>query len=212
MRLLQKRFPKGSREFEVIDDTVYVRMKGLLKKEKLTIDLSRLNPDPVLNGAELEFHSRAGHGLTLSLFLDKPNANEFKAFVDVLKQRIANEGNAFASAEAVSQEAPRPDAPGWNVYSEPPDFEDSDEPLDKTDFPSVNVERLDGDITMLKTYLEEDAIKPLVNSLEMLKAEPDNETAFQEMLNIYKDLGIYQGAVLTYAPYLKALLSLTIRS
>ena len=212
MKLLQKRFPKGSREFEIIDDVVYVRTKGLLKEEKMAVGLSTLNPDPVVNGSELEFHSRAGHGLTLSLFLNKPNADEFNAFVDELKQRIVTEDNSYASAEAVSHETSRPEAPGWNVYEEPPAFEEADEVLDRTVFPSVNAERVDGDITMLKTYLDDDAIKPLIDSLETLRAEPDNEAAFQKMVDIYQDLGIYQGGVLTYAPYLKALLSLTIRA
>ena len=208
MKLLQKRFPKGRREFEIIDDAVYVRMKGLLKEEKLAIDLSTLNPDPVVNGSELEFHGRGRHGLTLSLFLDKPNADEFNAFIDALKQGILGEDETLASAGEVSQ----PEAPGWNVYAEPPAFEEAEEVLDDTDFPSVNVDRMDGDITMLKTYLDDDAIKPLIDSLETLKSEPDNKAAFQKMLNTYNGLGIYQGAVLTYAPYLKALLSLTIRS
>lgn len=210
MKLLQKRFPIGSREFEIIDDVVYVRIKGLIKEEKLAIDLSRLSSDPVVNGSELEFRGRGGHGLTLSLFLDKPNANEFNAFVEALKQSISGEDNA-ADAEALAQEASRPEAPGWNVYAEPPAFEEAEEVLEKTVFPSVNVERLDGDITMLKTYLDDDAIKPLIDVLETLKAEPDNEVVFQKMLDTYKGLGIYQGAVLTYAPYLKALLSLSIR-
>ena len=210
MKIIQKRFPKGSREFEIIDDAVYVRVKGFLKEEKLAIDLSKLNPDPVVNGSELVFRGRAGHGLTLSLFLDKPSADEFNAFVDALKQGILAEDKALAGVE-VSHEVSRPDAPGWNVYAEPPSFEEAEEALDETVFPSVNVERMDGDITMLRTYLDDDAIKPLIDSLETLKSEPDNKVAFKKMLDTYNGLGIYQGAVLTYAPYLKALLSLTIR-
>ena len=58
MKLIQKRFLKGTREFEILDeDAVYVRIKGLLKEEKLTVSLSMLNPEPVVNGSELEFYS-----------------------------------------------------------------------------------------------------------------------------------------------------------
>ncbi|MEA1890977.1 MAG: hypothetical protein U9N50_14520 [Pseudomonadota bacterium] len=37
--------------------------------------------------------------------------------------------------------------------------------------------------------------------------EPEDEAAYQKMLDAFNDLGIKTGAVLTYAPYLKALLS-----
>lgn len=60
---------------------------------------------------------------------------------------------------------------------------------------------------MLKTYLDEGDIKPLLDSLERPNSEPQNEAAFQNMVEAYNDLGVRQGAVLTYAPYIKALLS-----
>ena len=65
---------------------------------------------------------------------------------------------------------------------------------------------------MLKTYLDENDIKPLLDSLETLKAEPQNEAAFRETVDAFNDLGINQGAVLTYAPYLSVLLSQSIWS
>jgi len=212
IKLIQKRFLKGTREFEIIEDTVYVRIKGLLKEEKLTVGLSILNPEPVVNGSELEFHSRSRNGPMLSLFLNKPNAEEFNAFVDVLKQRALREDKAFAGVEAVSPETSLPEAPGWNVYEEPPEFGESNEARDKISFQPVKAERVEEDITMLKTYLDEDDIKPLIDSLETLKTEPQNEAAFQKVMDAYNDLGISQGAVLTYASYLKVLLSKSIRS
>ena len=57
------------------------------------------------------------------------------------------------------------------------------------------------------SYLDENDIKPLLDVLETLKAEPENEAAYQEMLDVFNGLGIMQGAVLTYAPYLKILLA-----
>lgn len=209
MKLRQKQFLKGTREFEIIDDAVFVRIKGLLKAEKLTVSLSMLDPEPVLNGSELEFHGRGGRGPLLSLILNEPNAVEFIAFIDTLKQRILEEGNSFASIEAASPDTSLPEAPGWNVYEEPPEFEESGDTQDKSSFQPVNAERLDEDITMLKTYLEEDDIRPLLDSLETLKADPQNEAAFQSVVDAYNDLGANQGAVLTYAPYLKILITNT---
>jgi hypothetical protein len=72
--------------------------------------------------------------------------------------------------------------------------------------PTVYVERLDGNITMLKTYLDEEEINPLLIALEGLKQEPESEAAMQEVMNVFNELGILQGAVLNYATYLKVLL------
>lgn len=211
-KLKQKRFFQGTREFEIIDDAVYVRIKGLLKEEKLAVDVSTLNPEPLVNGSELEFHGRSRQGPMLSLFLNNPNAEEFNVFVDTLKQRALEKGNATSGAGTTSSETSRPEAPGWNVYDEPPDFEDSDETRESTSFEPVNADRINDDITMLKTYLDETDIKPLLDSLETLKAEPQNEAAFQKMVDAFNDLGITQGAVLTYAPYVKVLLSRSVWS
>ena len=154
-KLVQKHFLKGTREFEILDDTVYVRVKGLLKEEKLTVGLSTLNPEPEVNGSELVFHSRSRHGPTLSLFLNQPDAEEFNAFVATLKQRALGEDDLFAEVGASVSEDSRPEALGWNVYEEPPEFEEADETRNKVSFQPVNAERVAGDITMLKTYLDE---------------------------------------------------------
>ncbi len=205
MKLVQKQFPKGSREFEIIDDAVYVRIKGLLKEEKLTVALSMLDPEPVVNGSELEFHGLTRRGPLLSLLLNKPSTDEFNAFVVALRQNIfGNQGVEDETAESA-----RPEAPGWNVYDEPPEFGETSK---KTSFEPLNPERVAEDIAMLKTYLNENDIRPLLDSLELLIAEPANEAAFHKMLEVYKDLGFNQGAVLTYAPYLKVVLSRSIWS
>ncbi|WP_126455811.1 hypothetical protein [Sulfuriflexus mobilis] len=206
MKLVQKRFLKGSREFEIVDDTVYVRIKSLFKEQKLTVDLSTLDPEPVINGSELAFYSPHKGRPVFSLLLNNPNAEKFNAFVDALKQKITGED----SAETVSPETAQ-SALARNVYEEPPEFVESDNAQNEISFQPVNAERLDNDITMLKTYLDEKDIKPLLDSLETLKAEPQNEAAFQKMMDAFNDLGINQGAVLTYATYLKVLASKSVR-
>ena len=208
IKLVQKNFLKGTREFEIIDeDTVYVRIKGLLKEEKVTVSLSMLNPEPVVNDTELEFYSDFKGRPLLSLLVNKPNAEEFNAFVDTLKQKIIGESDPFASVDDDLLATKRSEALARNVYEEPPVFDAPGDAREAVSIQPVNAERLDEDITMLKTYLDEEDIKPLLDSLEALKAEPQNDAAYQQMLVAFNDLGITQGAVLTYASYLKVLLS-----
>jgi hypothetical protein len=119
MKLVQKQFLKGSTEFEIADEVVNVRFKTPFKEEKTTVVLTILNPEPVVNEPYLEFHSRVKCGPLMSLLIDKPNAEEFNAFVDELKQRARQEYNAFAGIKAVAV----PEGLAANVYEEPPEFE-----------------------------------------------------------------------------------------
>ena len=207
MKLVQKRFLKGTREFEIIDDAVFVRIKSLFKEEKLTVGLFTLDPEPVVNGSELEFYSDYKGRPVLSLLLNKPNAVEFNAFIDTLKKKIIGEDDTFASVDDDSPDTKRSEALARNVYEEPPVFEEYAVTREKMSVQPVNAERLGDDITMLKTYLDEEDIKLLLDSLETLKAEPEDEAAYRKMLDAFNDLGIQQGAVLTYTSYLKVLLT-----
>ena len=135
--------------------------------------------------------------------------DEFNRFVLVLKQKISGNEDALAGIEAGTA---RPDALGWNVYDEPPEFDEPGGSREKNSFEPLNPERVAEDITMLKTYLDEDDIQPLLGILEILKAEPANEAAFQKMMDVYNAMGVKQGAVLTYAPYLKVILSRSVWS
>ena len=203
MKLVQKQFLKGSREFEITDDVVNVRIKSRLKEKELTVDLSILNPEPVVNVPFLEFHSRVKCSPLLSLLIDKPNSQEFNAFVDELKQRARQEYKAFAGLRAGSL----PAGMAANVFEEPPEF---DEPgpnrIEKMVKP-VSVESIDSSIQMLEQYLDAEEIRPLLTALEALKAEPENESLFAHLVTAFDDLGPRQGAVLTYAPYIGILLS-----
>jgi len=211
MKLVQKSLLNGTREFELAGDVVNVRIKKLFKEEKLTVGLAILNPEPVINGPCLEFHDRYKGHLLLSLLLNKPNAVEFNAFVDALKQGALGKDTPTAGTETASAESLRAEALARNVYEEPPEFAESDQAGESIDFQPVNPARLADDITMLKTYLDEGDIKPLLDALETLKAKPDNEAAYQKMLDAFNALGITQGAVLTYATYLKVLLSQSLK-
>lgn len=202
MKLVQKQFLKGSREFEILDDTVFVRIKSLFKEEKITVRLDTLDPEPVNNGSELVFYSHYKGRPVMSLLLNKPNSREFNNFIAALKLSILGEDET-----PVNVNASRADALRWNVYEEPPEFGEPDQKHEQTSFPPVKAERIDTDISMLKTYLNADDIRALLDALEALKAEPENKAAFQKMMDAFNALGINQGAVLTYAPYLKVLIS-----
>lgn len=97
MKLTQKHLLKGTQEFELLDDSVNVRIKTRLGKTKEnSVVLAILNPEPELNGSNLEFRSRVKCGPLLSFFVDNPNKEEYEAFVNAVKEKALKEYNAFA--------------------------------------------------------------------------------------------------------------------
>jgi len=200
MKLVQKHPFKGTREFEIVEDVINVRVKSLLREEKITVGLTTLDPDPVINKSCLEFNSRATGAPLLSLFLNRPDAEAFNAFVDVLRLHAQGQQGGYADPDA----AAHPAGFTGNVYEEPPAFEQSASDKKR---PSVNAARVDEDIRMLEQYVDAEEIKPLLVALEALKAEPQSEAAYSQMVNAFNELGLVQGAVLTYAPYITVLLS-----
>lgn len=202
-KLVQKRFLKGTREFEIVGDSVYVRIKSPFKEEKLTLGLSTIDPEPVVTESELEFHGRARTGPLLSLLRDNPNAEEFIAFVGTLKQRVLEEYSAFAGDDAGDQAA----APGGNLHDVPPELADAERASPAKEPIDIDVARLDHSIRELENYRVADDAKPFLAALAALKADPDNESCFEEVVRTFNDLGFTQGAVLTYAPYIGILLS-----
>ena len=202
-KLIQKRFLKGRREFEIVDESVFVRITSLFSGEKITVGLSMLNPEPLVNGEVLEFHSRYKSRPLLTLLLNKPNAKEFNAFVDVLKQRVLEETDATAGSSPSTQ----PEGLKRNVYEEPPEFEKLEPAHVRNKVQTVNVSEIENAIHMLKSYVQDESISPLLTALEALKVEPTSEMHQQQMIKAFHALGITQGAVLTYAPYLSVFVS-----
>jgi hypothetical protein len=96
MKLIQKHLFKGTQEFELRENEIYVRIKTPFQEKKLTVPFEILNPEPVVNNSRLEFHSRVKCGPLLSLYVDKPNPKEFNAFVEAVKEKALREFNAFA--------------------------------------------------------------------------------------------------------------------
>lgn len=205
MKLVQKQFLRGSREFEVLDDMVYVQIKSFMKEEKLSVGLSTLDPEPVIADKELVFNNRNHGRAALSLLLDIPDAKTFNSFVNSLKHKIIGELTGVMPSESENNGSPQ--TLGWNVYDEPPAFDNEADEKEKASFKPVYPEGVEQDISMLKTYMNPAEIQAMLDALEELKAEPNNELVFEKVLKAFDELGFYQGAVLTYAPYLKVLLS-----
>ncbi len=203
MKLVQKRLLKGTREFEIADDLIHVRIRTPFKEEKSTVVLSMLNPEPLVNGPWLEFHSRVrGHPL-LKLYLNEPDAESFARFVETLKRCARAQYDAFAGLRSSDRNA----AFAANSYDEPPEFGEPRKPrLDKGGKP-VSAASIDSSIRMLREHLDSDEINPLIEALENLKSDPGNESNFDRLVTAFDELGPRQGAVLTYAPYVTILLS-----
>ena len=71
---------------------------------------------------------------------------------------------------------------------------------------SMNVGNIDYAIQMLNTYAKEESLKPLISILEALKNDPCNESLSAKLTDTWRNLGIYQGTVLTYVPFFYTLI------
>ncbi len=92
----QKHPFKGSQEFEIIGDVINLRLKKPFKDERIkTVMLAMIDPKPVINKSILEFHSRVPCNPLLALFINKPNKQEFDAFVAKVIAQATHEYNDF---------------------------------------------------------------------------------------------------------------------
>lgn len=204
MKLTQKHLFKGTREFEIVDDHVRLRSKAPFKDEEtITVMLTVLNPEPVITSSALNFTSRVNGETLLSLYLGKPNAQVFNAFVVALKQKALDEYQAFAGLKSVNPSM----GPGANVYDEPPVFADPhmEQPLQVRK--DLDPERIEEALQMLKQYLNGEETTAFMAALEALQSEPKSEALQIQVINAFNELGPAQGAVLTYAPYVGILMS-----
>lgn len=201
-RLEQKQLFKGSRVFELDDDVVNVHIKSRFKQETLTVTLAVLNPEPVINQSCLEFTSRVNNEPLLSLFLAKPNPQEFNDFVNLIKQKAQQEYNAIAGLKALSGSAME-----GNSFDEPPEFDAADANTRVKSGKPVNVEGMQSSIQMLTEYVGVEEIGNLLAAMQALQEDPQNYEKLAQLAREFDRLGPMQGAVLTYAPYIGLLLS-----
>lgn len=66
---------------------------------------------------------------------------------------------------------------------------------------NMNIENIDAAIQALNSYAKEDNLKPLISILEALKKDPHNQSLSVKLTDTWRNLGVYQGTVLTYVPY-----------
>lgn len=71
----------------------------------------------------------------------------------------------------------------------------------------VHAADIDLALNMLTTYMDMQDIKLLVTALETLKTDTENQTYQAQVIDAFNDLGVMQGAALTYAPYLNIFVS-----
>jgi len=202
-KLVQKHLLKGSREFEIVDDAVNVRIKTPFNNEEtLTVMLAVLNPEPVIRKSLLEFTSRVNNEPLLSLFLAKPNPEEFNAFVNLLKRKTQDEFDAFAGLKSGS-------AAGLerNSFEEPPEFDEPGTAPVAGKKKQLRPEDIERAIGMLQEHLDGQEIGQFVAALEKLHSDPMNDGYLAGVVDEFKALGPLQGAVLSYAPYVIAVLS-----
>ena len=91
MKLEQKHIYKGKRSFELVGDAVNVHIDMPFLEKEFTVVLSILIPEPVVKGSTLAFVSAVNREPLIEMFVDKPNPEEFEAFVEAVKQGIIEE-------------------------------------------------------------------------------------------------------------------------
>lgn len=202
LKLVQKQFLRGAQEFEIVGDQLNVRIKTPFREETLSIMLSVLNPEPVIDESSLSFVSRVNGEPLVSMRLAKPDARTFNDFISVLKQKALAEYNAFSGLRTAE---PAAGLPG-NSYEEPPDFGSTDE-LVVPAHRQLNVDDVDTAIRMLQTHVTPGQCDDLIQALSALREDPNDHVRLVEVVRAFGELGGAQGAVLTYAPYLAFLLS-----
>jgi hypothetical protein len=74
-------------------------------------------------------------------------------------------------------------------------------------YKEVIVAKVENSIELLNIYVKDTDIKDFVSLLEELKQNPKDETIIDKLRAELDVLGITQGAILTYAPYINVLLS-----
>lgn len=205
-KLTQKHVLKGTQELEIKGEEVIIRTKAPFKQEEsLSVMLTILNPEPVINKSRLEFVSRVNGEALISLALAKPDVAQFNAFVNTLKESAAAEYNAFVGMSSLNQTA-NPDAGAiGNSLEEPPEFsETSTEETIKSK--KVDIKRVAESIEMLERYVTEYDIQSFIDALKDLESAPEDQDKLVKVATEFNALES-QGAVLSYAPYISTMLA-----
>lgn len=102
-KIVQKHPDRGIREFELVDDAIDYRISSPFGDEELSVVLSVLVPEPVVDGSMLYFISEVNREALIKLFVDLPDAETFANFVSTVQQRIREEN--FGKLDANSRKS-----------------------------------------------------------------------------------------------------------
>lgn len=102
-RIVQEHPERGTREFELIDDAIEYRINSPFGDEELSVVLSVLSPEPVVDGSMMYFLSEVNREALIKLFVNLPDADTFADFVRTLQQRIRQED--FGKLAAVNRKS-----------------------------------------------------------------------------------------------------------
>ena len=72
---------------------------------------------------------------------------------------------------------------------------------------TIEPARIEESIQLLRNYIHDSEINAFTTILEEMKQDPQSESLLEQLADAFNNLGITQGAVLTYAPYISILLS-----
>jgi len=65
---------------------------------------------------------------------------------------------------------------------------------------NMSLADIENAVQVLNKYVTDPSIKPLISILEALKQDVNNESLLVQLTETWRNLGIFQGAVLTYVP------------
>jgi hypothetical protein len=103
IKLIQKHIFKGTRIFELFEDTIFVHSKSLLKEKKTTIALANIDPDPEIDKSHsiVNFKTLDKSQPILSFYLNKPDTERFSIFMRTIKENILITKQIIAEKDAV---------------------------------------------------------------------------------------------------------------
>ena len=81
-KIVQIHPDQGTREFELVDDAIEYRISSPFGDEELSVVLSVLSPEPVVDGSMMYFISEVNREALIKLFVDLPDARTFEGFAD----------------------------------------------------------------------------------------------------------------------------------
>lgn len=91
IKIAQSHPDRGTREFELVEDAIEYRISSQFGDEALSVVLSVLAPEPVVDGSMLYFISEVNREALIKMFVDLPDPEIFANFVSTVQQRIREE-------------------------------------------------------------------------------------------------------------------------